>query len=61
MEKSAIPGADRLITMIGRRDIKNKVILALVISICMVIILYQWGLIDLMNSVTPATPKITDE
>lgn len=48
IQTSAIPGADKLIGMIGRAHIRNKIILALVIAVCLSIILYSLGLLSVI-------------
>ena len=58
LEKSAIPGADRLITMINKADRKNSIILAFVISLCFVILLYSFGFIDLLRSILPKSNSV---
>jgi hypothetical protein len=50
LEKSALPGADRLITMVNKADRRNTIILAFVISVCLVILLHSLGFIDLLKS-----------
>ena len=52
LEKSAIPGADKLISLIGKHQKKNTIILALVISICLVCIMHSLGVIDMLRSVS---------
>ena len=43
IENSAIPGLDQLIGMIGKAKLKNTVIIALVIAICLIILIYSSG------------------
>jgi len=52
IEKSAIPGADHLISLIGKHQKKNTIILALIISVCLVMTLYSLGFIDMLRAVT---------
>lgn len=40
IEKSAVPGLDRMIGMIKRIEVRNRVVIALVIAICLAIIMY---------------------
>ena len=58
LERSAIPGADRLITMINKADKKNTIILAFVISVCLVVILYSLGFIDLLRIFIPKSNSL---
>ena len=58
LERSAIPGADRLITMINKADKKNTIILAFVISVCLVVILYSLGFIDLLRRFIPKSNSL---
>ena len=54
LEKSAIPGASKLVGMISRADKKNTIILALVVAICFAILLNGLGLVDLLQALTPS-------
>lgn len=54
IEKSAIPGADKLIHMISNRETKNKMIIAFVLAVCFTIMLYGLGLGKFLNAITPA-------
>lgn len=58
LERSAIPGADRLITMINKADKKNTIILAFVISVCLVVILYSLGFIDFLRRFIPKSNSV---
>ena len=51
IERSALPGADRLITMVNNADRKNTIILAIVISLCLTALLYSIGVIDMIKAV----------
>ena len=48
IERSAVPGAEKLIGMISTHKRKNTIILAFVISVCLVITLYSLGFIKLL-------------
>jgi hypothetical protein len=52
IEKSALPGADRFITMINKHQKKNTIILAAVISVCLVLCLYSLGFIGFLKKMT---------
>ena len=53
IEKSALPGADRLMNLINKHQKKNTIILAAVISICLVLCLYSLGFIDFLKKMSP--------
>ena len=65
IEKSAIPGADKLIALIGKNQKKNQIILAFVISICLACILNSLGFIaflrGIVNGVSTVSKKIISE
>jgi len=56
MQNSAIPGADKLVSMINKAEQKNKVVLALVIALCIATLLYATGVIDMIKAVSKAVP-----
>ena len=56
LELSAIPGADRLIGMIGRASLRNKIILAFVIAVCLSILLLGMGVVSFTPSPSPSQP-----
>lgn len=49
LERSALPGADRLITMVNKADRRNTIILAFVISVCLVALLHSLGFIGFLK------------
>jgi hypothetical protein len=49
IEKSVIPGIDQLLGKLGRVKLRNTVIIALVISICLVILIYNNGFKMILN------------
>ena len=51
IEKSAVPGAEKLVGLISKHQRKNTIILALVISVCLVITLYSLGFIDMLKAI----------
>ena len=61
IERSAIPGAEKLIGMIGRHQKKNTIIIAFVISLCIVTTLYSLGFIDLLKKLLAATASSEKE
>ena len=44
IEKNTLPGIDKLMGMIQKTKLKNTVIIAFVISICLVILIYYHGI-----------------
>lgn len=50
-----------LINMIGRHNLKNKLIIAFVIAICLSILLYHYGVIDFANAITPAAKEQSEQ
>ena len=54
----SLPGASLLIDMIGKKQKKHKIIIAFVISICLVTFLYSLGFIDLLKTVTRTTASV---
>ena len=62
---SAIPGAEKLIGLIGKHHKKNTIILAFIISICLVCVLHSLGFIEMLrklsSSVSPATVNTNSE
>ena len=58
IEKSVIPGAEKLVGLIGKSHKKNTIILAFVISLCLVCVLHSLGFIEMLrklsNTVSPA-------
>ena len=58
IETSAVPGAEKLVGLISKAERKNTIILAFVISVCIVITLYSVGVIDALKKIGAATPTI---
>ena len=58
MENSAIPGADKLITMINKAEQKNKIIIAFVIALCLALLLYAMGVIDMLKVFLKSSPPV---
>ncbi len=40
IEKSAVPGLDRMIGMVKRVEVRNRVVIAFVIALCFAILIY---------------------
>lgn len=57
LERSALPGADRLITMVNKADRRNTIILAFVISVCLVILLHSLGVIQILKQLLATDQK----
>lgn len=60
IEKSSIPGADKLISLIGKHQKKNTIILALVISFCLVCILHSMGVIEMLRKMSTSASTSGD-
>ena len=64
IEKSAIPGAEKLMGLIGKHHRKNTIILAFIISLCLVCILHSLGVISMLRkltrSVSATTPSVSN-
>ena len=52
MQTAALPAVNKLIGMIGQHNLKNKLILSFVIAACLAVLLYQYGVISLANTLT---------
>ena len=59
IEKSAIPGAEKLMGLIGKQHRKNTIILAFVISLCLVCVLHSLGVISMLRKLTSAVSSTT--
>ena len=57
LEMSTAPGAEKLIGAINKAERKNTIIIAFVISVCLVITLYSLGVIDLLKMIFKSAPK----
>ena len=57
IERSSVPGAEKLVSLISKHRKKNTIILALVISVCLVLTLYSIGVIDTLKRMTASTPS----
>jgi len=55
-----MPGAEKLIGLISKHEKKNTVILAFVISVCLVITLYSLGVISLLKKMVSIVPSTSD-
>jgi hypothetical protein len=55
IENSAVPGIDKLIGLISKANLKNTVILALVIAFCLVILIYSSGFVLLSKELVTGT------
>ena len=53
-----MPGAEKLLKLINKAQKKNTIILAFVISICLVLTLYSLGVIDFLKKVASVTPSV---
>ena len=58
IERTAAPGAEKLIGMISKHQKKNTIILAFVISVCLVLTLYSLGFISFLKKIVAATPSL---
>lgn len=50
IEKSTLPGIDKLMGLMEKAKLKNTVIIAFVISICLAILIYSSGFKYVINS-----------
>lgn len=58
IEKSSVPGAEKLIQLISKHQKKNTIILAFVISVCLVLTLYSLGVIHFLKKVVAVVPSV---
>ena len=58
IERTAAPRAEKLIGMINKHQKKNTIILAFVISVCLVLTLYSLGFISFLKKLVAATPSL---
>ena len=59
IERTAAPGAEKLIGMINKHQKKNTIILAFVISVCLVLTLYSLGFISFLKKILAVVPSTT--
>ena len=53
-----MPGAAKLIEMINKQERKNKIIIAFVISVCLVTTLYSLGVIHFIRKLVSVVPPM---
>ena len=56
--EETVPGAEKLISLISKHEKKNTVILAFVISVCLVITLYSLGVIAFIKKLVSVVPSV---
>lgn len=54
-----MPGAEKLISLISKHEKKNTIILAFVISVCLVITLYSLGVIHFLKKLVNVMPSVS--
>ncbi len=60
IQESAIPGLDKLLGLIRRAELKNTLILAGVIALCLALLIYFHGFRDITMSIA-SNASINDE
>ena len=60
IEKSVIPGAEKLVGLIGKSHKKNTIILAFVISLCLVCVLHSLGFIEMLRKLSSTVSPVTN-
>ena len=57
--EETVPGAEKLISLISKHEKKNTIILAFVISVCLVITLYSLGVIHFLKKLVNVMPSVS--